>query len=176
MVEQRYAGFRELERRAHEELMLVGNQPSEAAQAFVFGLSVCPTFGNPVTWNVWDGVSQIVRQVIWNKLSDSERFSDPLAGLRQGWHTVPTIEAKVFPVERTVFDGLLTSIRQIRLPCYESTGIVLDGTSWRVKVAGCFDDQTVSWIGHDEEMREIRYWVLQVYELLAKAGGVQHHA
>jgi hypothetical protein len=77
-----------------------------------------PAFFAHTSWTVFDPPDQahlrLVRQVQWDRPHDMRRFSDPLEGVKQGFHAPPSIGVRD---ARVADDGLRTHLEELgRLP------------------------------------------------------------
>lgn len=126
-----------------------------------FFLSVQPSFGNHISWSV--SQDDVIHEVIWDKSFDSNRFFNPLAGLKHGWHTEPTIITRTIPIDLQ-FNLLMEKGRKLKLPHEDINirGIVLDGISWILKFSGV----GVTWNVHVEAWLPLINWAESVYSFL----------
>ncbi len=107
-----------------------------------------PAFGNPTTWAIFESRagastsrrSQLsfqlaAREVTWKRQHDMGRFSDPLQGVREGFHAPPTIRVQDGAIAQKLIESWLQEVHQIRLPVLGVTPAVgLDGESWGIEV------------------------------------------
>lgn len=60
-----------------------------------------PAFANDFSWTIFtpsrrrdSGTALVIREVLWNKADDTQRFSNPLEWLRQGYRTSSAISTR----------------------------------------------------------------------------------
>jgi hypothetical protein len=157
MKEQRQKALQELQEKAIAELDFTNPAILSAAETLIMYLSIRPSFEDWRSWFLSKNVSSqyVARQVLWRKVFDFQRFSDPLMGLKYGWNPDPTLETESFSLEKEAFETLFVTVRKIELPPPANSNIVLDGTEWLLRMPGYFHDQIVIW---NAEPKELTSW------------------
>jgi hypothetical protein len=101
---------------------------------------------------------RLARQVIWNKNFDGPRFTNPMEGLKHGWHTWPTTTTQILTLDPGHFDSLFSQGIEYASSPPPQGSIVLDGERWTVYMPGYFDSQIVSWNGMSAQGKEFIAW------------------
>src|SRR5262245_5164078 len=100
-MENRQSEFNELSRRAI--ILLEGADRIEPQDPIrnlppQIRLWHYPAFSAHKSWTIFKSRSQnsqsVVREVTWDFLADNARLADPLVGLKQGFHTNPSISVR----------------------------------------------------------------------------------
>src|SRR4051812_47624371 len=76
--------------------------PDNTFDALVIYVSIMPSFENFRAWTLFSdktGSEYLVRRTLWDRIFDTRRFLDPMAGLRYGWNTTPTIQISVVTLQ-----------------------------------------------------------------------------
>jgi len=69
----------------------------------------------------------LVRQITWDRGADAERLSNPLTGLREGFHVQPTLEVRDRPLDTARLERFLDELRSISFPAFCAQGFGIDG-------------------------------------------------
>lgn len=99
-----------------------------------------PAFAEHVAWHVFrQGVpgneAFLVRRVTWDQHGDADRLLDnPMQGLKDGFHSSPTIESRDRPIETGIVIEHLDRLGQLSIPIGAIDGTVrLDGTAFSLE-------------------------------------------
>ncbi len=175
-VEHRHEEFAELERKALRALEEVGTPPTfSRPPQMVIQLWMYPAFADYVSWTLFtdkDGLNPVVRQVTWNRHYDVRRFTDPLDGLREGWHTEPTMVTEDAPLAIDEFLERMEAGRKIRIPLLEGakTRIGLDGVRYGLQGLYGLSGWSLNWWEDGpEEWRELIKWAGEMRTYLSQA-------
>jgi hypothetical protein len=153
-MEQRVEVFRKLKETAYARL---------AIPSGVIGLAIQPTFFDWITWTVHRG---LVRRVHWQYVFDGQRFSNPMMGLKHGFHITPTMHVAEYPVDVNRLERLIEEARQIDVPLDIQHPVTLDGEPWVLQVPGAFGDRQLKWNGTRVEWKPIIEWAYRLRFLL----------
>ncbi len=140
----------------------------------VIQLWMYPAFSDFVSWTVFadkDHTNPIVKQVIWNKLFDIQRFTDPLEGLKKGWHTAPIMSVEEALLRSDEFAARLKNGQSIRVALLtEKSPWGLDGTSYGLWYKHFYADFRLKWWADGpQEWRELTTWASDMRTYLSQA-------
>lgn len=159
MAESRGAEREDLTARARRilenaELQITGNK------GHTYLATVCvwhyPSFA---PWRSWTIFSQktaaaekqdmLVRQLTWDAPYDLHRLTDPMAGLREGFHTTPSIALSDVYVPANRLQSLLDTLSTIPLHAvgFEPT-LGLDGEGFGYESMAGFNRLRIEWWGN----------------------------
>ena len=158
--------FAILESAAQEQL--ISETPPLPGLTFRLMLSIQPSFRNYISWTLFDSIAAsegIVRRTLWNRTFDGQRFTNPLLGLKHGWHTTPTISSQLATATSTELQELLLSNASL-VPPPNYRGMVIDGVTWFLKWRGMFGNQLVSWNVLYDEQKQVGTWTRQLADVL----------
>jgi len=83
---------------------------------------------------LWEGNDlhrAVAREVFWNMPADCHRLSDPLEGVRAGFHSQPTLSVRDVELSTSEVVSQIEAGRRIAVPLVSFRGgMGLDGTSW----------------------------------------------
>lgn len=178
MVEKREKEWRELEAKVRYIL----NNPrflpkDETTKQFIptLRLWIAPSFSSDKHWIFYNPRLQInpqpkprIRQLIWQKQDDYKRLFDPLAGLKEGFHTEPTFEIKTVEIEKESFDKFNKDLAKIQFPPFIKDEILgLDGERFGVETLGSYHSAKIFWwSSYPEEWKELVNWYEKVKKFL----------
>jgi hypothetical protein len=168
-VERRREGYVELENKARQ-LLLDEKPPKDMPDAVCdLLLSVQPTFENYVSWAVFANLKNddlLVRYTIWDRLFDYRRFTNPMDGLKYGWHTIPTMTIRIVGTLPPDLRTLLEVSRSIHKEPNNNRGIVVDGIRFLLKIRGNFEDRLLSWNALGNYQDELAIWAEKMLRAL----------
>lgn len=132
-----------------------------------------PAFFNHVAWSVFEphaneaGKRQtLVREVVWDRAHDLARFSDPLEGVRQGFHSPPTLHLRDAAVSSRQYQRLLHDIATHPAPVVQFRSIIgLDGEQFGIASETGFNSARMEWWG--DGPKEWRDFIAAVMRLRA---------
>lgn len=136
-----------------------------------------PSFFEYRSWTVFSGRSPrdgearlLVRRVTWNSPSDRLRLRDPMEGLRQGFHTVPSLSVADTPIPEAEYRAVLNAGRSLRLPLMPgSEGVMIDGTMLGLEMELGFRSIRLEWAGSmSEQWEELTEWAEQLREFFER--------
>jgi hypothetical protein len=142
MIEQRQKEFTELSARA--EAYLERPNISLPHHKLLLRLWHYPSFDRHISWLVYSPLSRylksdspLVREVVWDRPFDSQRFSDSLKGLKHGFSLEPTLSFRQAEIPPDELMLKLANLKKIVLPVFVDDGSVgLDGESFGVETFG----------------------------------------
>lgn len=144
MIEQRWSEWAALEQSARAYLAAPHTIPAAAPLdrwRWCLRLWHHPSFTPSRSWTVYQPHDPrqprtLLRQVTWDRPTDAHRFSDPLAGLQEGFHPQPTVGVRDRPIDPATFANRLAALRSMSIPVFATTGaITLDGETFGVALA-----------------------------------------
>ena len=98
-----------------------------------------PAYFAHTSWTVFGPIgkshTRLVRQVRWDRPHDMSRFSDPLEGVKQGFHAPPSVSVRDAPVAEGLLRRHLRELSKLPIPVVgieEPVG--LDGEIFGLKV------------------------------------------
>jgi hypothetical protein len=145
-----------------------------------FQLWTYPSFGNYKSWSVFtdsQNANTAVREVTWDNTSDGFRFTNPLEGLKKGWHTAPTILIKDAPLNKEELDSRLQFARAISTPVFANGGIGMDGTSYGFQMPiGSSGIRLKWWEEGPKEWSELTTWAADMRVFLVEAIEKHHES
>lgn len=126
-VENRPEELAELQSRAFWALEHPGQiEPREAIDRLrqMLRLWQYPAFDQYRAWAVFiprrevlvDETRVLVREVIWNRLHDLQRFANPLEWLRQGYRTPPLLHVRDVEIAYSHLSSLLDELARLPVP------------------------------------------------------------
>ncbi len=148
----------ELERRAqyaleHPEAL----EPVDALDHMLVTLRLWhyPAFFNHVSWSIFEPLRDehdkrqpLVREVVWDRAHDLVRFSDPLEGVRQGFHSPPTLHVRDAVVSPREYQQLLRDIATHPVPLVQFQPVIgLDGEDFGIVAEVGFNSARAEWWG-----------------------------
>lgn len=130
-----------------------------------------PAFADYFSWIVQDvdfGGSHpktyTAQQIVWNRTHDLARFADPLEGVRQGFHSPPTIAIRTATRDANVMQPLLHELAAVSIPAdVKRETIALDGIQMGVDVVDAGQSLRVVW--HDPRPDEWQPFIAVVGRL-----------
>lgn len=175
MVEQRHAEFRLLEEKAHHALEYVAT-PKSAPPFWVLQLCAYPAFGDAHSYTIFaekDYARPLLRHTHWKRVYDRQRFLDPMMGLREGWHTEPTLAVNDVTLAEPPFAALMKKGQQIHIPLIGvETEFGLDGEHFSLQMPNFWGGFRLNWWGDGPpEWRELTAWVHELEAFLSQAVG-----
>lgn len=174
MTEQRQKEFSELSARAEECLEHL--EVSLLYHKLLLRLWHYPSFDRNVSWFVYSPLSRyqksdspLVLEVIWDRPIDSQRFSDPLKGLKNGFSFEPTISFRRAEIPLDELELKLANLSSIILPIFVDDGSVgLDGESFGIETSGFKSSvRLVWWAEGYEEWKPIVNWATDMRRFLS---------
>jgi hypothetical protein len=110
----------------------------------------------------------LVQRVIWDRRADGERFHDPLAGLRKGFHAEPKITTKIKEVDSAVITPFLKELAGIRVsPFVVRDELGVDGETFGIEFKKFAGNARFSWWCHaTTEWRELEGWFFKTKNFL----------
>jgi hypothetical protein len=88
----------------------------------------------------------IVKEIIWEQQKDSSRLHNPLVGLKEGFHTEPTIKLKKVEIEKDVLKNILDQLSKIQIPPFiEDEFLGRDGITFGVETLGIYQNAKIKW-------------------------------
>src|SRR5262245_5781501 len=133
-----------------------------------------PAFSAHKSWTIFKSRSQnsqsVVREVTWDFLADSVRLTDPLIGLKQGFHTNPSISVRDGKLlNNDELSILIEKGRRLNIQLIKiGRRLGLDGEFSGVESYG-FDRMRLEWwCEGPEEWRSLIDWVVNLRNFLLK--------
>jgi len=166
-MENRQSEFNELSRRAI--ILLEGADRIEPQDPIrnlppQFRLWHYPAFSAHKSWTIFKSRSQnsqsVVREVTWDFLADNARLDDPLVGLKQGFHTNPTVVVRDGKLPDDEFSILIEEGRRLNIPLIGiEQGVGLDGEISGIELFGFDRVRLEWWCEGPMEWRALTDWV-----------------
>jgi hypothetical protein len=168
-IENRQSEFYELRRRAIILLERADrNEPQDPIRKLQpqFCLWHYPAFSAHKSWTVFKSRSQhsqgVVREASWDILADSARLSDPLVGLKQGFHTNPTVVVRDGKLPDDEFSSLIEQGRRLNIPLIGiEQRMGLDGETSGIELFGFDRVRLEWWCEGPKEWRALTDWVMK---------------
>jgi hypothetical protein len=169
-LEKRHSEFAELRRNAHE--ILSGKPVTPITQGLELMLRVIiePAFQNDVSLMIWHDpieTEYMAQKIIWDKSFDSNRFFNPLDGLKHGWHIVPTIRSQTALLDATAVELLIHEGRKIPSETVVQAPIITDGIRWSIYVPHHFDNRTLIWNSATQDENGLISWTEKIVMFLS---------
>jgi hypothetical protein len=179
-MEKRHQELYELRDRARWALEHAEHQePCEAVQRLhvLLRLWHYPAFDLHTSWTVFQtqGSSRetaqlSIRQVVWDNIRDSQRLTDPMEGLRRGFHTHPTLRICDAAVGFDEYNDIVATGRHLAIPMVgveESVG--LDGETFGIEIEEFLTHRRLEWwCSGPEEWRPFTKWVASLRSFLQR--------
>jgi hypothetical protein len=110
----------------------------------------------------------LLQRIIWNRPSDSRRLSDPFAGLKQGFHTKPSISTKIKILDAALINPYIEELLQINVaPVVLKDGQGLDGIEFGFEFRKFMANARFSWwCRAPEEWIALEKWFLKTKNFL----------
>lgn len=179
--EQRDSEFYQLERLAMGYLTTPHTIPkADDLEKWRFCLRLWhyPSFSESRAWALYQRheggsrqVRSLVRQVTWDQPRDSSRLLNPLKGLEEGFHSLPTIEVRDRPVDSAELESRFEELTGISFPAFASSGIGIDGEIFgidrrdRGSIVEWWCDGPDSWSELTSWATRMRDWLISVTSL-----------
>lgn len=171
MIENRQEEFQVLESKAMRLLENPDLLPKDALLKFykpILRLWIYPSFSPYKVWIFCEPDFRtikpdnlIIREIIWDRNEDSRRFTNPLEGLKKGFHTEPELLTKSVEIEKQVFDKIFNELKQIPFPAFANYNktIGIDGVRYGVETFDTTHRTNISWWSHyPEEWQGLIEW------------------
>jgi len=174
MGEERQAELNELRRRAMILLKGAdGIEPRDPIRGLLPELRLWhyPAFSAHKSWTIFKSRSQnsqsVVREVAWDFPADSMRLTDPLIGLKEGFHTNPSVTVRDGKLLDDELSVLIEKGRRINIQLIGiGRRLGLDGEFSGVESYG-FDRMRLEWwCEGPEEWRALIDWVMNLRNFL----------
>ena len=123
-----------------------------------------PAFSAHKSWTIFKSRSQnsqsVVREVTWDFLADNARLADPLVGLKQGFHTNPTVVVRDGKLPDDEFSILIEQGRRLNIPLIGiEQRVGLDGVTSGIELFGFDRVRLEWWCEGPKEWRALTDWV-----------------
>ena len=152
-MEARHLEWSELEARAAFLL----EHPAELPGQEELGRCRCelrlwhhPSFDPYTVWSIYqsrkDEQHSLLNQVVWDRPNDVEQMFNPMEGLKQGFHTTPTLRAQTVKILREGVKSRMAELERISLPAFvQNHPFGLDGETFGIASGTGFVNAQVSW-------------------------------
>lgn len=126
-------------------------------------------------WTVWllcrnaqNGLSHQVREIVWDKESDSNRFIDPLQKLKHGIPQEPDFRIRVAALAPDEIEPRLAELRKMSFPAFmEPDSIGCDGETYGIASDPGFLNAGISWwCEGPDEWGEVTRWFNRMRDYL----------
>lgn len=141
-------------------------------------LSHSPALSGPCrSWSVFEphgDTPALLRRVTWDCVEDGYRLSDPLVGLRLGFHTRPTITLADAELSGPEMEVIRRGLAALRVPlALQDAPWGLDGESFGLTLApgGFHSVELRWWLSGPPAWREIVEWASHTRERLESLTG-----
>jgi hypothetical protein len=117
----------------------------------------------------------LVREVTWDRLGDSRRLTDPLEGLKHGFHSRPSLAVRDAEIAPASLDSFLRTAPLLSFPIIGIGGPVgLDGESFGIECGDLFQKVRLEWWGNGPpEWRAFTAWAQEIRDFLARCCRVE---
>lgn len=170
-MEQRHDEFRFLQSKALA-ILSDATPPDVAHPSLIIRLHVEPAFGDFASRYVFaddDETTFLLRKTVWQRPFDAQRFTQPLMGLKHGWHSEPTVSIAMKPLPASMIAALLREARAMSAPDPDTKrGVSLDGTPHSLYMAGAFGEHTYAWnaINVPQGWNDLAAWMQGAVEVM----------
>ena len=131
-----------------------------------------PAFGKSTTWAIYEArrhgprkKRMLLRKVVWDRPTDASRLSDPLVGLKLGFHVEPTVEVQDRPIDDAEVENRLRILGELAFPGFLGEGIGIDGETFGIALPMHW--QEIEWWGDGpSEWGELIAWAARFREWL----------
>ena len=155
-MEKREEEFAELENRAKwilENPEALQESRNRKSRRKVISLWHHPAFGLYRLWVLYDNIEPeelegfCLLTVTWDRPFDVQRLRiDPMKGLKEGFHTGPTISSSETTLPKNKVNELLNKLRKLSIPAFvKNDSLGLDGEIYGIEVASVVASAKVSW-------------------------------
>jgi hypothetical protein len=100
-----------------------------------------PSFSEHQVWAVYQRTLRSSRKeyilltTVWDRIADTKRFGDPLTGVREGFHTEPTITFQETALPSSTVEELIDKLEASKVPAFaKDERIGLDGTRYGIEL------------------------------------------
>ncbi|MDQ4123506.1 MAG: hypothetical protein M3209_18880 [Acidobacteriota bacterium] len=172
MSEQRQNEWEILEESAMKLLLNPESFLSDKKVNLLFRFWQFPSFERYKVWAIYieTGVEEafLLQRVIWNRPSDSRRLSNPFVGLKQGFHTKPSISTKIKTLDSALINPYLEELFQINIhPVVLKDGLGVDGIQFGFEFRKFMANASFSWwCRAPNEWEELEKWFLKTKNFL----------
>lgn len=164
----RQAEYQELTQKAWAQLNRE-EPPDMGHSRPIVGLCVRPSFADHTAWMVFADSQEedfVARRSRWDRQFDTQRFTDPLFGLKHGWSTEPTLTTTIIMLPSGKVTVYLQEARALEIPEVLSKSITLDGTRWSLAVKNAFGNQTRTWNWEPPAWKPMIAWAARLFSFL----------
>ncbi|MEP6925460.1 MAG: hypothetical protein ABI954_13415 [Pyrinomonadaceae bacterium] len=130
-----------------------------------------PSFERHIAWVIYTETNKetlLIQKVTWNRPADAKRYSDPLAGLTQKFHTKPRISSKVKTIKVELFEPYINELLGISVPPFvndNSAGV--DGIRFGFEFRKFKANASFSWWNAaPPEWQMLENWLLRTKNFL----------
>lgn len=179
MIENRSEEFQEIESKAMRLLENPNRLPKDAilkCYKQILRLWIYPSFSPYKVWifnepdfRTIKPNNIIIRQVIWDRNTDYQRLSNPLEGLKKGFHIEPNLEIKSVEIKKECFDEIFEELKQIQFPAFANYGktIGIDGISCGIETFDFTHTTNISWWSvYPKEWQNLVEWFEKTTDFL----------
>ena len=156
MVENRQTEWDELEAKASAilenlEPLLIGRSTDRRYPTL--RLSESPSFEPYRVWAVFETTvsgnrppEAWLRRAVWERGADLQRLRDPMTGLKEGFHTDPSVTFSEAALPRKELAAALSALSALVFPAFAGREvIVLDGIRYGIEMFGSSTTVRLSW-------------------------------
>ncbi|HKS16608.1 MAG TPA: hypothetical protein VJU16_04795 [Planctomycetota bacterium] len=125
------------------------------------------SFFDSRSWTVFESRDGglAVRRVRWDQAADMARLTDPLVGMREGFHARPTLTVQDVPVSSDAVSVWLDELTRIRIQVRVRHWIQADGERHGIRLDS--SNLELSWPSSGpEEWKDLTAWVGRVMDQL----------
>ena len=173
MREQPQSEFAELQTKALHALEHVDAPVSFRRSYVALQLWEYPAFAKYISWTIFtdkDG-NMVLKQMIWDRPDDTERFMDPIVGLKKGWHIEPTLTNSETSLDQSEIVRRITIANTIAIPLVGIKSTVrLDAVTYGLQIPASYNSFRLQWwCNGPEEWRELTTWAADMRTYLLEA-------
>ena len=131
-----------------------------------------PSFERYKVWAVYQEPENeetfLLQRIIWNRPGDYRRLTNPFVGLKQGFHTKPSISTRISVLDASVINPYFEELFQINIrPVALKNGLEEDGIRFGFEYKKFMANAGFSWwCRAPEEWEALEKWFLKTKNFL----------
>lgn len=171
MIEKREKEWHDLAARAEKMLNNPKLLRTEAILKFyqpILRLWIYPSFEPYEVWTFCEPNFATIRptnlkviNAVWDQNEDYRRLSDPLKGLKEGFHVEPQIDVRSIEITKKTFDEIFFELQKIQFPAFANyrKSVGIDGIRYGVETFDFTHRTKISWWSvYPEEWQSLIDW------------------
>jgi hypothetical protein len=172
MSDQRQNEWKILEEKAMHSLLNPESLISDRNVNLLFRFWQFPSFERYKVWAIYAEPGKddtfLLQRIIWNRPSDSRRLSNSFIGLKQGFHTKPSISTKTKILDSPLFEPYIKELLEINVsPFVLKNGLGSDGIEFGFEFRQFMANAGFSWwCRAPKEWETLEKWFLKTKNFL----------